>query len=211
MSSERAKSMSNERWQHLQVPVHTVDKDLDEAFAIFQRKEFQGIPKTWRDRTLKYIVYLYDKNSDLIHEYPDLTERKRAAATEAGWDFLNAEKNKFNIKVERIMELRDERTRAAVLKYLELQNSKEMDMIHYNEQLFAEYRDLLLRPVLDEPTSKEDALGTTDVKNIYATADYKKKLREECKQIASDLEKLYAKVYGDNEDLNQGKEVVFLP
>lgn len=46
-------------------------------------------PNTYRLKLIRYILYLYDKGSDLRRYFPDLTERKKICAELAGLDFTN--------------------------------------------------------------------------------------------------------------------------
>ena len=198
------KILGTKRFENLMFPVADVkpeDDIIDKIPEVGHHSEFTGYPEKNRTRVFKYTAFLYDKNSDLIREYRDLDERKDAALMEAG--FERAKNGEWPPTVEAIKNIHDDQFRKVILKYLELQNHMALDIIHYNEQLFSEYKELLMRPVMDASMKQSTSLSPNDIKQIYQTADFKKRLREECMAIKKDLDGLYHEVFADNDDMQE--------
>ena len=81
------KTLVSDRFSQLKYPVHEVKYNLLHEFSDFTRhKEFTALAPKKRDKIIRYIVFLYDKKSDLFKEYSQLEERKHAAAVEAGYE-----------------------------------------------------------------------------------------------------------------------------
>lgn len=183
-------------YERLKIPVHKASKDEDllDKFEVFRNhKEFSDYPKQIRNKAIKYVVFTYDPNSPFVLDsVSDLKKRKEAAAEAAGF-LRDPRTGKFDELVKEIMELRDEDTNAMIFKFLQIINNRTWTLIVTNEQIFDEYTALLMEPV-------KSAAGTDD-KKVLEAANIKSKLREECKVIADELEKLYKKLFGDNDDL----------
>ena len=87
--------MDENRFGKLKYPVARLEpkeelKVHPEFKTLFKYPEFSDFAKEnpdkllFRNRIIRYICFLYDPESDLISEFPDLLERKEAAAIEAG-------------------------------------------------------------------------------------------------------------------------------
>lgn len=148
-----------------------------------------------RNYVIRYIIYCYDFNSDLVEQFQDLQKRKEAAADNAG--FERSEKTgKFKDHVYEIMKLQNEKANDMVFSFLCLMKNKTWDQIVIHEEMFSEYMRLLIDPIYtSEVTTSKDS------KTILEAANVKSKLREELKIIAKDLESLYKEFYGDHLDL----------
>jgi hypothetical protein len=165
-------------------------QDLCNRFQkLGQIKEFQSYPHPDRNRVIRYVVMMYDVKSPLRDTYPDLQLRKEAALDLAGFD-KNAKGDYKDEKVHLIMDMKDEEVNALIFEYLKLQNSRTWMMIVSTEEMFLEYQKLIMEPIKKKDGEKE--------KDILAAADIKKKLREECNAMDSDLERFYKKLSGDD-------------
>jgi hypothetical protein len=194
-------SIKKERFSGLRYSVHKEKGDLLKAFP-----DLAGIPSfvayhsTMKYAVIKYVIFMYDKGSEFIKEYPDLDERKEAVAEEVGWAGTSGvSKTIIQPNHKKIMNLQHPQVLAMILDYIALQNSRALKMIHVNEQLFAEYTELLMKPILENKSKKIDS---AEAKIVFSTVDIKKKFRDECGLIKEDLDALYLEVYGDNWDVN---------
>lgn len=92
------------KYQRLKFPIHEVKEDLLKAFPELQRYEvFAQYSGKDRDKWIKYIIYLYDINSELIREYELLSDRKLKAVELAGLnpnDNLVQKVMSFDFKIE---------------------------------------------------------------------------------------------------------------
>lgn len=152
-------------------------------------EEFRNYGSGDRNYVIRYICYAYDPGSDLYKDYTDIFKIKEAAADLA--EFPRSEKTgKFEEKVYQMMRMENSEINDMVIAFLKMINNHIWAQIQVNEQMFWEYARLLSEPVTGEGS-----------KDILQAADIKKKLREEIKTIATDLEGFYKQMFGDNEDL----------
>jgi hypothetical protein len=188
---------TDKRFDKLLISVHKMDEsqDIIEGSSVLMEYEaYRKFKSKFSNQVIKYIVYLYDKNSPLIRDYRDLAERKDAALILAG--FTRQHTGQWSKTVRDMKELKNDVVLELILIYMDVQHHMKMDMIHVFEQMFLEYREHLLRPV-----TITNNQGAKEQKDMLAAVDQKKKLREECMAIKKDLDILYEEVYGDNEDL----------
>jgi hypothetical protein len=71
-----------DRYSSIKYKVHLAEGPLDKAFPeLFKHKEFAKL-KTRRDcdNLVKFIMFLYDKNSQLIHEYQNRLKGKEVCS-----------------------------------------------------------------------------------------------------------------------------------
>jgi hypothetical protein len=154
--------MIKERFSKLPIPVHKISvsdlKGLYEAFPGLKRY-FNSIPKGITDlrdlpvgrtyqmydpieqaKVVKYIVFMYDPESDLIHEYPeDVRLRKEAAAKEAGYD--RDPNGNFSDYIVSIMDFKEPQVIEWILDFLKARKNYT-----WNEIVFIEEEiDLLSR------------------------------------------------------------------
>lgn len=185
--------MEGVSFSKLKIPVHKIDKgqDIVQAFKELQSlPEFHMYPFGNRNFVIRYVIYCYDPKSPLIDLYVDLKRRKESAAEYAGFE-RNKKTGKFPDEVNAIMALENTAVNDMIFCYLKLINNRVWTQIVTNEQLFDEYSRLLMAPVGN----------ASDDKKLLEAANVKAKLREECKLISTDLDKLYKDLFGDNDDL----------
>lgn len=177
-----------DRFSSLRFKVHQAQVPLDKAFPqLFRLQEFKKLKlrPDWEAIT-RYICFLYDPESELVQEFPDLSARKEAAATEAGYV---REGEKWPPSISLIMNMRDEDVYYAILEFLKIFKNHEWTDIVVTEQEMWEFQKLRLAAI-----DKEES-------DIYGAAKKKNELMQAVSDRRKLLKSLYAAFYGDNEDL----------
>lgn len=192
----------SERYSNIRYKVHLADKPLDKAFPdLFRHKEFQVlIARPDFEKLIRYIMYLYDKNTLLIQEYQsDLNERKAEAAKDAGYKKING---KWTKDIQDVMDIQDHEATAAIMQLLKMQKNNIWTEIIITEQELFEYQSIRFTPVSKKKGKKGSAL---DEKMIIESTVKKEALLKACNQRISILEGLYAQFFGDNTELIQSE------
>lgn len=199
-----------ERFSRLKFPIHKIEaRDLPDLFRQMPglRRFFQSlnrlddVPKSnlYRDdqgndhtaKVIKYIVLLYDENSDLVDEYPDdLRLRKEAGAREAGFKRKDGKWPDFLVE---IMEMRDRQAIEWMIDYRKTQKSS----------VFTD-----IRLIEDEI----ETINRRRVTELY-DSDFSKKndLLEAVQKRRTELENLYKKFWAESRDLKQVGEEILHP
>lgn len=116
------------------------------------------------DKTIRYILLMYDVNSPLRLYYPDLEQRKTAACDLAGFDVGSD-------NMEEILEFKirdgdtispNEELLSMVMNYLKYQNNWVWTMIVSNSEAFYEYNKRVMMPV--EGNRDKDILQAINIK-----------------------------------------------
>lgn len=213
-------AIQNKPFSRLKFPVHEVPQgtDLVHKFSeLAGHREFSNYPHADRNNVIRYILYCYDLNSDLIKQFTDLKKRKEAAAELAG--FKRSEKDgKFDKEVYNMMEFKkktitttdeDEKEEtevesnkiyAMVMCFLKIQQSRLWSMIVSTEQAFEEYQGLIMEPVSER--------GDKDTLTAAKTKDA---LMDSCDKMNQRIEEYYNKLFGSNEDLIEVKRKAISP
>lgn len=190
------------RFDSLKYPVHRVkpgefvDKAIPELFKIPEFKALRSSKKHAADfsRVTKYIVYLYDKNSDLVDEFrSDLKARKDAAATEAGFERI---KSKWPESIQRVMDIKDEEAYRAILAYLKMQKYAIWTEIVVTEQELDEFNRIRFAAITKKKGEEKD---------IIKAANEKDRLKEKCESRIKSLEALYKQFYEDHDDVKEAE------
>lgn len=198
----------NERYSQLKYKVHLTDKALDVAFpALFRSPEMKRLKfiKNW-SKVVKYIVFMYSKETGLIPEFPsELKARKEAAAIDAGFerDLVGA----FPQDIQEIMDIQNKDVTAAILAYLKHQSHMVWMEIQVTEQELFDFQKLRFMTI-DTGTKKlkkkkgeeveVNDLNSPSEKDIYDAARKKDELLEACEKRIKYLESLYNQFYGDS-------------
>lgn len=160
----------------LKEPVLKKYPDLLRYKAIAQAKDLPGI-----DEVLRYIIFLYDENTDLSTDYPVLNERRTEAVALAG---LNGDQFKEIIALE-------EPYKAIILTFL--------CEIYFNRD-FREWQTA--QQELDEFTrmrwNKEEA-SKLNTKQRSDLSDF-------CDKLNLKIDALEEKMWGDHDDVK--KEII---
>jgi hypothetical protein len=77
-------------------------------------------PSKYRPFLIRYILYLYDKGSELRRYFPDIAERKKICAELAGLDF---HKKTHQDKAEEFYELSNKASRLSMISFIKHQNN----------------------------------------------------------------------------------------
>ncbi|KKN49550.1 hypothetical protein LCGC14_0641780 [marine sediment metagenome] len=193
-------NMSDERFSRLHIPVHSIPHDADykKAFPSISKypefEKFYGGSKNEalrisRNALVRYMVYLYDYNSDLIDEHPsNLLERKEAGAVEAG--FKRNSHNRFGITLrEKIFAVKDPKFRSLVKMFLKVQNSTVWTEIVVTRQELEQFQQIRFKPVVEG--------------SELADANKKQTLMNACTLRIERLEILEKQFYRDHRDLKE--------
>jgi hypothetical protein len=204
--------MRKERFSGLPIPVHKIKADTpEEIFKEYPglKRYFQTIPVGIKDlknlpqsktyahwpgevygRLMRYIVFNYDPESDLIQEYPeDVRLRKEAALKEAG--FKRRPDGEWNEYEKSIIDFREPQLVDFVLDYLKARK-------HYvwSEIVFVEEEiDLLNRKRAES------------IKEGKVTPELLKLTEERAEKRAS----LYRKFWANTGDLKENGEKKLYP
>lgn len=144
-------------------------------------KSFDKAPET----LIKYVLYMYDQNTPLKEQFPELKIRKEQAAVLSGYNLVKDNEvlnDMFFFRNEKLISMADE--------FLRKQNNRIWSMIVSNEQTFFEYQTKLLRPVD----------GDRD-KDILQALQIKSKIMDDLNTINDRLESYYMKLYGEDQEL----------
>jgi hypothetical protein len=186
------------RFDRLKYPVHKLKpgETVDAAFPdLFKKPEFKALKASKKHaadygRLVKYIIFLYDMNSDLVDEFrSDLKARKDAAATEAGFERV---KGKWPDAVLKVMNIRDQDAYLAILAYLQMQKYPIWQEIVITEQELAEFNRI-----------RFVAIKKTD--DQIAAANAKDKLKEKCESRIKSLASLYKQFFEDHTDVQKAE------
>lgn len=134
---------------------------------------------------IKYVLYMYDLNTPLKEQFPDLKIRKEQAAVLSGYDL-----EKDNEVLKGIFFFTNTKVISMCDELLRKQNNRVWSMIVSNEQTFFEYQTKLLSPVD----------GDRD-KDILQALQIKSKIMDDLNTINDRLESYYMKLYGEDQEL----------
>jgi hypothetical protein len=137
------------RFDSLKYPVHRLKpgETVDKAFPdLFKKPEFKKIrARADYHRLTCYIVYLYDKGTDLTQEFPNnLQARKDAAASEAGYEKVAG---KWTKQIQDVMDIRDKDSMEAILAFLKGQRYHIWTEIIVTEQELDEFQRIRFQSV----------------------------------------------------------------
>jgi len=99
-----------------ELDLHLRNGVLLEAFG----KEIWVYPNKYRPFLVRYILYLYDKGSDLRRYFPDIAERKKVCAELCGLDLSNVNHKE---KAEEFYVLSHKSSRLSMISFVKYQNN----------------------------------------------------------------------------------------
>lgn len=137
------------------------------------------------DSMIKYVLYMYDQNTPLKEQFPELKIRKEQAAILSGFSLI-----KDNEKLHDVFFFLSDQLIDMVDEFLRKQNNRIWSMIVSNEQTFFEYQTKLLSPVE----------GDRD-KDILQALQIKSKIMDDLNTINDRLDSYYMKLYGEDQEL----------
>lgn len=127
---------------------------------------------------VKYILFVYDKNSPFHKRFPSLTRRREEAIIQSGMP-------------EELM-THDEIV-SMIIDFLVYINDKLWSVICTNENLFVEYMSIL----------NSDLDNFNSDKDLVSTIQAKEKVRESLEKVMNSLEAYYDKFYNGDKDLQE--------
>lgn len=116
------------------------------------------------DKMIRYVLLMYDVNSPLRYNYPDLFKRKQLAASAAGYKLDTEDVTElFDFKIKKGDEYEThEKLLDIIIKYLKYQNNWVWSMIVSNSEAFYEYNRRVMMPV--EGNRDKDILQAINIK-----------------------------------------------
>jgi hypothetical protein len=145
-----------------------------------------------KDRLVRYILALYDPQSPIIKEYPDLTSRKRAAAEIAGY---NAEKERELLDI--VFACDSEYMVNVIVAFLKnIVQSRLWASIQADEQTFWEFVGRMMLPIAKDNKDKD----------MVSAVAMKTKLSEDKESISTQLEKNLQRFFSDDDNLKKKVE-----
>ena len=148
------------------------------------------------EKLLKYIIYMYDKNTPMRELYQELQERKIECALLSGY----SEKKDKTI-LEELYNLTDKRACELISSFLKYQNHKSWALLVSNEEVLWQYQQELKNPKTDFRQDKEK----------LEALEIKSKLMNECDSIIKRIEGYEEKIYGDDKKLKDAMKNVTSP
>jgi len=139
---------------------HSVDllKEFPKMSLIKGFVEYSGAD---RNKVIRYVCYMYDKNSPIKDYHQDLAVRKAECARLSG--FSSGDKG----ILEEVYDMKNEGVLAMINDFLIFQNERVWTMYVSNEQTFYEYQKKLLRNV--EGDRDKDILQALQIKSRLMT------------------------------------------
>lgn len=185
------------RFQKLKFNVFNLppEKDVLEAFPELSRFKILANSKApQKNLLLRYMIFMYDPESDLRKEILELDKRKIRAAELAGFE-------KTTDYLTEIFELRDKTTLEFLFVFLTqvYQNRKYREWVTLSQEL-DEYTRLRMDQITTATSKKGKEDEVEDI-DVFKAADLKSKLRVQCQEIHKQLDSLEKEVFGDNEDV----------
>lgn len=185
-----------DRFVSLRYPIHAATQPLDKAFPdLFKHEEFKKLRlrKDW-EKIVRYLIYLYDHNSELAFEFQgDLKARKEAAAMEAGY-VRGA--GGWGKELDKIMDVSDQDVLGAIMCYLKLQKSDVWMDIVVTEQEMEQFQTLRMTGFKVKKGAELD---------IFDAGKKKDFLLEACSKRLKHLQNRYAEFYADHRDVQEAE------
>ena len=153
----------------------------------FASISYMLIAKSERVKTMKYLVFMYDKNSPLVSQYSEVRARKQKAL-----ELANVVKSEDPYLYEKLMLFEDSDLIQIAAQMLRKQNDSIFSMLVSQEIFF----DECLKKVL-QPLEIED-----DKKGLEAL-EKKAKISEAMEKVADRIEKYKSKFFRNDDDLEK--------
>lgn len=188
--------MKKERFSKLRFKIDKLEAGdaIELAYpALADNKEFRAYKGYAKPKLIKYIVFLYDPNSDLVDEFEILQDRKDAAAIEAG--YTRGETGDWSKAIKEIMTLKNDEARAMILRFLKTIHNHVWTEICLLEQELDVYNAMRMEPLpIDSKRDNAELLAKRD------------NLMSMCEKRVRALELHKMKFYADHDDLREMAE-----
>lgn len=168
-----------------------IDKLEDENYrSIESIKEFEQIsyvliPKSERIKTIKFIIFMYDKNSPLVSAYSEIKARKKKAL-----ELLDINLKNNNELYHKLTQFEDESLVEVTAQMLRKQNDSIFSIL-VSQEIFLEE---CLRKVLQP-------LEVTDDKKGLEALEKKAKISEAMEKVVDRIEKYRSKFFRNDDEL----------
>lgn len=165
------------------------DLEPNDYDKLLEMDQFRGIDlsmvhKQKLVKAIKYLVFMYDKNTPLVTKYPDIEERKKVAVT------LASLTNQYNADViEDLRELRDPYF-DILMGMLRKQNEPVFNMLITQEELFNECMNKMLRKVEEDSSSDE-----------LSALEKKGKISNLMEETIDRIDRFRSRYYGSDDEL----------
>jgi len=186
-----------DRYSALKYKVHLNPYPVDKTFPeLFNDPVLKKIKLS--DKVVRYIIFLYSKDTGLVHEHPsDLQARKDQAARDAGFQLYAG---KWPAEIQEVMDIRNQDAYTFIMAFLRKQKHNIWTELCVTEQELFEFQSLRFATIGSDKSSKKKKTAEED-KDILVAAEKKEKLLKACNDRIKHLEVLYEQFYGDNKDL----------
>ena len=135
---------------------------------------------------IRYIVFLYDKESPLYDDFPDDLEKRKSAAA------ADSEMPTTGKIYTMILQAKHPTVNDMIIRYLIMQNNEVFKEKLITEQELEEFQRLRFIGI----EAKTD-------KDLLQAAKYKDELLKSCKSRIEHLEDLNTQLYRDNDDIKE--------
>ena len=151
------------------------------------------------EKSVKYILYMYDIASPLRRQFTNMDQRKKECASLAGFDMDNG---KDVADAERLYSFTDETYLGFIIEFLKYQNNKTWALLVSNEEVLFQYQAQLVKPITETKSGKDHLQGL----------EIKGKLMAECDKIIDRIEVYEEKIFGQDKNLmEQAKSAPVTP
>lgn len=161
-------------------------------------KSFKDYADADRNRLIRYIVYMYDKDSPLVKRFQKIEDRQRESALLAGYDI-----NKYHDRMQELYSNSNPDVTEMIVDFIVEINSRKWAMINSNEATFYEFQRALMTPI-DRASANNEKAGMDAIM-------VKSKMMEESDIIDLRLDKYYEDLFGSREFVEYGKRKRITP
>lgn len=186
------------RFQKLKFKIYDISPEDDVLEKFPELSKYKVIYKNkspQKNLLIRYIIFLYDPNTDLTREIPDLKSRKIHAADLAGFkeetDYL---KGIFNCTDEGFLTLLD-------CFFKEIWHNREYREWQTLAQELDEYTRLRWEQIDGKTGKKKGEKDQESEIDTYKAASEKTKLREQCDSIHKLMDAYELRIFGNHEDI----------
>jgi len=187
-----------DRYSAIKYKIHLNPYPVDKTFPeLFNDPVLKKIKLS--DKIVRYIIFLYDKGTGLVHEHPsDLQARKDQAARDAGFSLYAG---KWPAEIQEVMDIRNQDAYKFIMAFLRKQKHNVWTELCVTEQELFEFQSLRFTTIGQGQDGKKKKKTAEEDKDILVAAEKKEKLLKACNDRIKHLEVLYEQFYGDNKDL----------
>ncbi len=190
-----------ERYSALKYKVHLSPHPVEKTFPeLFKDPAINKIKLA--DQVIRYIIFLYSKDTGLVHEHPsDLQARKDQAAIDAGFERVGG---RWPRDIQEVMDMQNQDAHNFIMAFLRKQKHNVWTEICVTEQELFEFQSLRFATIGGKETNangKKKSKTAEEDKDILVAAEKKEKLLKACNDRIKHLEILYEQFYGDNKDV----------